>query len=119
MAIFWRDYLVKDGNRYSITNDAQHEGDPSPQTNGIMSLGLVRFLLEGAIDLSTDLNVDPAMRQEWQDLLTNLNPFPPFMSKGKLDFRYTAGGRDCNDGNAIGSPGNHSQLRQRVAPRPP
>jgi len=27
IATFWRDYLVKDGTRYVITNDAQQEGD--------------------------------------------------------------------------------------------
>jgi alpha-L-fucosidase 2 len=103
LATFWRDYLVKDGNRYVITNDAQHEGDASPQTNGIMSLGLVRFLLQGAIDLSTDLDVDPAMRLEWQDRLTNLSAFPTFARNGKQVFRYTEVGRDWNNGNAIGS----------------
>ncbi len=103
IAIFWRDYLVKDDNRYLITNDAQHEGNAYPQINGIMSLGLVRFLLQGAIDLSTDLGVDAAMRVEWQDRLTNLSAFPTFMRNGKLVFRYTEVGLDWSNGNAIGS----------------
>ena len=52
IAVFWENYLVWDGTRYVIVNDAQHEGNPYPQTNGVMSLGLVRFLLQGCIDTS-------------------------------------------------------------------
>jgi hypothetical protein len=102
MAVFWENYLVKDGSAYDIVNDAQQEDDPSPQTNGIMSLGLVRFLLQGAIDISTALNLDAAERAVWQDKLTNLAPFPTFMRNGMLVFRWTSVGRDWDDTNAIG-----------------
>jgi alpha-L-fucosidase 2 len=102
MAVFWENYLVKDGSVYDIVNDAQQEDDPSPQTNGIMSLGLVRLLLQGAIDLSTALNLDAAERAVWQDKLTNLAPFPTFMMNGMLVFRWTSVGRDWDATNAIG-----------------
>jgi len=69
IAVFWRDYLIKDGTRYVIENDAQQEGDQYPQTNGVMSLGLVRSLLRGAIDIATELGVDAALRADWQDRL--------------------------------------------------
>jgi len=59
LGIFWRDYLKFDGTRYVIENDAPHEGDQYPQTNGVMSLGFLRFLLQGFIDLSSALNQDP------------------------------------------------------------
>lgn len=102
IATFWQNYLSWDGSRYVILNDAQHEGDQYPQTNGIMSLGLVRFLLQGVIDMSTDLNVDSSQRAIWQDRLSKLSAFPTFTRNGQTVFRYTEVGRDWNDGNAIG-----------------
>jgi alpha-L-fucosidase 2 len=103
MAVFWESYLVKDGNNYDIVDDAQQEDDPSPQTNGIMSLGLLRFLLQACIDLSTALNLDTTERAVWQDRLTNLSPYPTFTMSGKTVFRWTSLGRDWADGNDIGS----------------
>jgi alpha-L-fucosidase 2 len=103
LATFWQNYLTKDGTRYVIENDAQHEGNAYPQTNGIMSLGLVRFLLQGSIDLSTALNMDADQRAIWQDRLTNLSAYPTFTMSGKTVFRYTEVGLDWNNGNAIGS----------------
>jgi alpha-L-fucosidase 2 len=102
LAIFWENYLVKDGNQYDIVNDAQQEDDPDPQTNGIMSLGLVRFLLQACIDISTALNLDAIERTVWQDRLTNLSSFPTFTMGGVTVFRYTSVGRDWDDGNTIG-----------------
>ena len=102
LGIFWRDYLVLDGARYVIQNDAPHEGDQYPQTNGVMSLGYVRFLLQGFIDLSTALNQDAELRAALQDRLSKLSPFPTFMRNNLLVFRYTEVGRDWNNGNSIG-----------------
>ena len=102
LGTFWQDYLKVDGTRYVIYEDAQHEGDVYPQTNGIMSLGLVRFLLRGCIDISTELGVDVAARAIWQDRLDKLSAFPTFTMSGKTVFRYTEVGRDWNTGNAIG-----------------
>ena len=69
---------VKDGTPLRDQNDAQHEGNAYPQTNGVMSLGLVRFLLQGDIDISTALGQDADLRATWQDRLTNLSAFPTF-----------------------------------------
>ena len=103
ISTFWQNYLVKDGDRYVIVNDAQHEGNEYPQTNGIMSLGLVRFLLQGTIDISTALGVDADQRAIWQDRLAHLSDYPTFQMQGKTVFRYTEVGLDWNAGNAIGS----------------
>jgi alpha-L-fucosidase 2 len=103
ISIFWQNYLTKDGSRYVIENDAQHEGNPYPQTNGVMSLGFVRMLLQASIDISTALNLDADMRAVWQDRLTNLSAFPTFVKDGKTVFRYTEVGLDWNNGNAIGA----------------
>jgi alpha-L-fucosidase 2 len=103
VGVFWRDYLVSDGTRYLIENDAQQEGDEYPQTNGVMSLGLVRSLLRGAIDISTELGIDAALRADWQDRLDKLSAFPTFMRNGTEVFRYTEVGRDWFDSNSVGS----------------
>jgi hypothetical protein len=102
VALFWQNYLVFDGTRYVIVNDAQHEGDASPQTNGVMSLGLVRFLLQGCIDISSQLNVDASLRSTWQNILSRMSAFPTQSRNGETVFRYTEVGRDWNDGNSIG-----------------
>jgi alpha-L-fucosidase 2 len=102
VSIFWRDYLMFDGKRYVIQNDAQQEGNPYPQTNGVMSLGLVRFLLQGFIDISTALNQDADVRAALQDRLSKLSAFPTFMHDNLLVFRYTEVGLDWNSGNTIG-----------------
>jgi alpha-L-fucosidase 2 len=102
MAIFWQNYLRKDGTRYVIDNDAQHEGNPYPQMNGVMSLGLVRYLFQGTIDVATALGQDADMVATWQDRLTNLSAFPTFMMNGETVFRYTEVGLDWNNGNTIG-----------------
>ncbi len=102
IAVFWENYLVWDGARYVIVNDAQHEGNPYPQTNGVMSLGLVRFLLQGCIDISTALGVDAAERQVWQGRLAHLSAFPTFTMNNQTVFRYTEVGLDWNGGNTIG-----------------
>ena len=105
IAIFYQNYLVLDptGTRYMDYNDAQHEGNAYPQTNGVMSLGLMRFFLQGCIDISTELNVDPDYRAIWQDRLTRLSPYPLQIRNGQTVFRYTEVGLDWNGGNVIGT----------------
>ncbi|MFD0671138.1 discoidin domain-containing protein [Cohnella sp. GCM10027633] len=100
--LFWQNYLVWDGSRYDIVNDAQHEGDAYPQTNGVMSLGLVRYLLQGTIDVSVALNQDATQRTTWQNILNNMSPFPTFTRNGQTVYRYTEVGRDWSGDNSIG-----------------
>jgi hypothetical protein len=107
MALFWEKYLVQNGSTFEIVNDAQQQNDSYPQTNGVMSLGLVRFLLRGCIDISTALGVDATERAVWQNLLANLAPFPtytgcPTCTNGETVFRWTSAGRDWDTANAIG-----------------
>jgi alpha-L-fucosidase 2 len=102
IAIFWQNDLFWDGTRYVIKNDAQQEDDASPQDNGVMSLGLVRFFLQGCIAMSSDLQVDSSLRAIWQDHLDKLSAFPTFERKGETVFRWTEVGRDWCGGNTIG-----------------
>ena len=94
VALFWQNYLTLDGTRYVIYKDAQIEDAPFPQTNGIISLGLVRFLLQGCINISTVLNVDSSSRAVWQDRLSKLSAYPTFTRNGQTIFRYTEVGMD-------------------------
>ncbi len=103
IAIFWQNYLTWDGTRYVDYKDAQQEGDSYPQTNGVMSLGLIRFLLKGVIDLSSALNQDSSSRAIWENRLMNLSAFPTFVRNGVTVFRWTEVGDDWVDGNDIGS----------------
>ncbi|WBB59689.1 hypothetical protein O7599_29685 [Streptomyces sp. WMMC500] len=101
---FWQDYLVWDeaGNRYVITNDAPHEGQPYPQTNSGMSLGLVNLLFRGLVDISATLGQDSELRDTWQHILTHLSDLPTMTLDGKRVLRETEVGSDFhNDGNDI------------------
>jgi hypothetical protein len=101
-AKFWQNYLTWDGSRYMIMNDAQHEDDVYPQTNGVMSLGLVRYVLQGCIDMSIALGRDASLRLTWQNIVNKLSVFPTQTRNSQTVFRYTEVGRDWSDDNAIG-----------------
>jgi hypothetical protein len=51
VATFWENYLIREGDRYVIYNDAIHEGTIGTM-NPIASLGLVRMVFETACDMS-------------------------------------------------------------------
>jgi len=100
-ATFYQNYLTSNGTTYDDLDDAQLENDPYPQTNGTMSLGFIRNLLQGAINLSTVLGEDSSQRSTWQNILNNLTtfngltsttgglPFPTFTQDGLLVFDMT------------------------------
>ncbi|HET6280146.1 MAG TPA: hypothetical protein VFH73_04245 [Polyangia bacterium] len=102
VSTFWQDYLKSDGARYVVYSDPQHQGGTDPQVNGVMSLGFVRFLFQGTIDVSTALGVDSDKRAIWQERLAKLSAFPTFTRNGKTVFRYTEVGLDWYPQHAIG-----------------
>ena len=107
MATFWQNYLSWNGTSYDILEDAQQEDDAYPQTNGVMSIGLVRNLLQGAIDISTLLGESSSQRSTWQTELNGLTtysglPFPTFTQGGLQVFEWTQVGRQWDNGNTIG-----------------
>ena len=73
-----------------------------------MSLGLVRFLLQGCIDISTALNVDAMERATVAEppdepgSLPHLHAGCPTCTNGETVFRWTSVGRDWDTTNAIG-----------------
>ena len=98
---FWQNYLSWDGTRYVILNDAPQENNAYPQTNSVLSLGLVRFLFQGLIDMSTSLNVDASSRTTWQSILDHLSAFPTMTYNGQTVFRQTEVGAGWVNGNDI------------------
>jgi hypothetical protein len=74
-ATFYQNYLTSNGTTYDDVEDSQVENDPYPETNGTMSLGFIRNLFQGAINLSTVLGESSSQRATWQDILNNLTTF--------------------------------------------
>ena len=56
VATFWENYLTREGDRYVIYNDAIHEGTVGTM-NPILSLGLVRMVMQTVSDMSALLGV--------------------------------------------------------------
>jgi len=99
---FWENYLTWDGSRFVIKNDAPQEDNPYPQTNNNLSLGLVRLLFQGLVEMSVSLNTDDALRAKWQNILQHISAFPTMTRNGQTIFRETEVGADfVNDGNDI------------------
>ncbi|WP_329171814.1 glycosyl hydrolase family 95 catalytic domain-containing protein [Streptomyces sp. NBC_01477] len=103
VGLFWQNYLTKDGSgTYTITNDAPQEDNAYPQTNSILTLGLVHLLMQGLTDISTALGQDAGTRATWQDIDAHLAPLPTMTRNGQTVFRETSTGADwVNDSNDI------------------
>ena len=101
VAHFWEHYLVKEGERYVIYNDAVHEGTVGTK-NGVASLGLVRNAMQTAIDMSTLLGVDADRRATWKDVMDHLSDYPTQTRNGKVVFRYSEKGPDWWGDNTVG-----------------
>jgi hypothetical protein len=76
--------------RWPICNygDAIHEGSGKDK-NPILSLGLLRNLLDLVIDLSASLKTDENRQAKWKDILSKLSEFPVQTRNGRKVFRYT------------------------------
>lgn len=101
VAIFWEKYLTKEGDRYVIYNDAIQEGTVGTM-NPILSLGLVRMVMQTAIDMSEYLDVDSNRRGAWTDVKEHLADYPLQERDGKTVFRYTEKGCDWWGDNTLG-----------------
>lgn len=103
VAKFWEEYLTwqKDEDRYVILNDAIHEGTVGTM-NPILSLGMVRLVMQTAIDMSSFLNVDKERSLKWQHVLDHLSKYPIQERNGKEVFRYTEKGTSWWGDNTLG-----------------
>ncbi|WP_405877045.1 hypothetical protein OG762_01595 [Streptomyces sp. NBC_01136] len=104
VGLFWQDYLTWDEatGTYNIHNDAPQEGGVYPQTNSILSLGLVHLLFQGLIDMSRDLGVNHSLIPAWQRIDSKLAPLPTMTRNGQTVFRQTSEGAGwAGDGNDV------------------
>lgn len=121
VANFWDNYLTKNSSgKYVINNSAQNEGS-SYVTNPIGDLAFVKYLDQALIPMSQALNVDASRRAKWQDIVTNLSPFPTFTNNGHTDFKSTqdAPGFYSSDANPVNAifPGNEVGLGSSASDR--
>ncbi len=101
VAAFWENYLVFEGGRYVIYKDAIHEGS-GKNVNPILSLGLVRMVIQTAIDMSEELDVDSDRLKKWQHVLENLSDYTYQQINGKTVFRYSEEGTPWWINNTLG-----------------
>ena len=101
VALFWEGYLSLEDGRYVIYNDAIHEGTIGTM-NGILSLGLVRLVMQTAIDMSRELGGDTLKIPKWKNILENISDFPVQEREGLRIFRYSEKGTDWWGDNTLG-----------------
>lgn len=101
VAAFWENYLTLEGDRYVIYNDAIHEGTVGTM-NPILSLGLVRMVMQTITDMSAFLGVDENKRSQWAFIRDHLSDYPLQERNGKTVFRYTEKGTDWWNDNTLG-----------------
>lgn len=101
VATFWEKYLTLEGERYVIYNDAIHEGTVGTK-NPILSLGLVRMVMQTVSDMSRLLAVDENKREQWKFIYDHLSGYPLQERNGKTVFKYTEEGTDWWVNNTLG-----------------
>lgn len=101
VAAFWEKYLTFEDGRYVIYNDAIHEGTIGTK-NPILSLGLVRMVMQTATDMSILLQTDVDRRDQWAHILAHLSDYPLQERNGKTVFRYTETGTAWWGDNTLG-----------------
>lgn len=97
-ADFWEDYLKWENGRYVIEMD--HYGEVMPNLrnkgqwrhllgdyNSTLSLGLVKMLFKGMLEVSASLGTDTARRRQWQHIYTHLSAFPTGETGGRTSLK--------------------------------
>ncbi|RAP76849.1 glycosyl hydrolase family 95 catalytic domain-containing protein [Paenibacillus montanisoli] len=114
VADFWESYLAFEDNRYVIYRDAIHEVGTWEEShpnddwlqefedmNPILTLGLLRAVFKGLLDMSNELGLDVNRRDKWSHILMHMSEFPTFERDGKTIFRLTEQGRSWWDSNTL------------------
>lgn len=97
-ADFWEDYLKLENGRYVIYMD--HYGEVMPNLrnkgqwrhelgdfNSTLSLGLVKMLFKGIIEVSRFLKRDIARQEKWQHIEGHISPFPVGKNGNRLSLQ--------------------------------
>jgi alpha-L-fucosidase 2 len=75
VATFWENWLKFEHGQYNDYFDPIHE-ESGDDVNGLLSLGLVRMLMNLALDLSQELGVDADRREKWSHIRDHLALYP-------------------------------------------
>lgn len=97
-ANFWEDYMEFEDGRYVIYMDHFNEVMPNHRNKGIwrdrlgdfnstLSLGLVKMLFKGIIDVSNFLNRDKSRVDKWRHIATHLSKFPVGEINGRTSLK--------------------------------
>lgn len=97
-ADFWEDYLKFENGRYVIYMDHYGEVMPNLRNKGIwrdmlgdfnstLSVGLVKMLFKGIIDVSSFLNKDAGRQEKWQHIVKHMSDFTVAEVKGRLSLK--------------------------------
>jgi hypothetical protein len=118
-AYFWEQWLKYENGRYVDYHDAIHENS-GDDVNPILALGLVRMVMNLALDMSKELGVDASRREKWAHIRDHLSDYPSctvrdlppqFWPKhlpqneetlNLAIFRYTERGMPWCDSNTLG-----------------
>jgi len=132
-ADFWEYHLVLENGRYVDKDDAALENS-GRDTNPIVSLAMIRLVMDLALDMSAGLGVDRDKHAKWTDIRERLSDYPtctigelPPGSRIELPntpetkalpiFRYSEVGCPWQNTNAVGIqhifPGNGIGLGRR------
>jgi len=101
VAEFWEDYLKFEDGRYIDQGDAIHECS-GWDVNPILALGLIRNVMDLAVDMSSELGVDLDRHEKWEHIQNNLSGFITQEIDGKEVFRYTEKGKNWWANNTLG-----------------
>ncbi len=76
LGAFWVDFVEKNPatGRYEVKHSGVNEG--GDDVNSVYDLGYIRRTLTALIQYSQVLGVDASLRPVWQEVLTNLTPYP-------------------------------------------
>lgn len=115
VALFWENWLKFENGRYVIYKDAVHEGS-GDDFNPLVSLALVRMVMNLALDMSAELDMDADRRVKWEHIRDHISDYPTctvadlpekFRPKDKSlwtlpIFRYTEKGTPWWGDNTLG-----------------
>ena len=113
-ADFWEDYLIWEDGRYVIYQDHVHEIYPNLRNKGIwrnrlgdvnstLSLGLVKMLFSGILDVSEYLGTDLDRREKWTHIVEHLSDYPTGITPdGRISLKSMERGPGDNEVRAGG-----------------